>query len=325
MRYLRYPYEALTDQTDYLQITIKSHSGTSSLVENSQFGTAGPPVTVSGNPSQGGVAKINDIIILPMPSNISDNNAVGYGEDSLDILGAAAGNIAKGLMQAGGKEFGKQGTGGAAGAIDLAFKDALDPAGGAKGLTKAALDAFTRSLASSAAAVIGANVTANQLLTRSTGQILNPNMELLFTGPTLRTFQFQFKFTPRDQNESLQVKSIIRSFKTHMAPSIEGEKATKGTGIDFAGQAFLKTPNVFELRYRKGTTDHPFLNRFKQCALTNMSVNYTGEGVYATYSDATPVSMVMTLDFKELVPIYAHDYADVKSENELLTTKGVGY
>jgi len=315
MPYYRYPYEALTDQTDYLQITIKSHSGTSSLVENPlSFGTADPPVTVSGNPAQVGVAGINDIIILPMPSNISDNNAVGYGEDSLDILGAAAGNIAKGLMQAGGKEFGKQGTGGAAGAIDLAFKDALDPAGGAKGLTKAALDAFTRSLASSAAAVIGANVTANQLLTRSTGQILNPNMELLFTGPTLRTFQFQFKFTPRDQNESRQVKSIIRSFKTHMAPR-----------IDAAENAFLKTPNVFELRYRKGTTDHPFLNRFKQCALTNMSVNYTGEGVYATYSDATPVSMVMTLDFKELVPIYAHDYADVTSENELLTTKGVGY
>lgn len=310
MPYYRYPYEALTDQTDYLQITIKSHSGTPSLVENPvSFGTAGASVTVSGNPSQVGVAGINDIIILPMPSNISDNNAVGYGEDSLDVLGEAAGEFAKGLMDQGGKLFGQQQSGGTTGYLQQQFENLS-----ASSLPKVALDAFTRTQAAAAAAVIGANVTANQLLTRSTGQILNPNMELLFTGPTLRTFQFQFKFTPRDQNESRQVKSIIRSFKTNMAPSIEG-----------AGDAFLKTPNVFELRYRKGTTDHPFLNRFKQCALTNMSVNYTGEGVYATYSDATPVSMVMTLDFKELVPIYAHDYADVTSADQLLTTKGVGY
>jgi len=310
MPYYRYPYEALTDQTDYLQITIKSHSGTPSLVENPvSFGTADAAATPTGDPNPVGVAGINDIIILPMPSNISDNNAVGYGEDSLDILGAAAGKVAMNVMKSGADITKDTGI---AGAIKKIGEDVTRELKG--GVAGAALDAFTRTQAAAAAGIIGANVTANQLLTRSTGQILNPNMELLFTGPTLRTFQFQFKFTPRDRNESRQVKSIIRSFKTHMAPSIEG-----------AGNAFLKTPNVFELRYRKGTTDHPFLNRFKQCALTNMSVNYTGEGVYATYSDATPVSMVMTLDFKELVPIYAHDYADVKSANELLTTKGVGY
>ena len=310
MPYYRYPYEALTNQTDYLQITIKSHSGTPSLVENPvSFGTAADAAaTPTGDPNPVGVAAINDIIILPMPSNISDSNSVGYGEDSLDVLGAAAGGVALSVMKAGGDAFkeGKSGT-----KIAEAFHRAIRDANKFGG---AALDAYTRGLAASAAGVVGANVTANQLLTRETGQILNPNMELLFSGPTLRTFQFQFKFTPRDRNESRQVKSIIRSFKTHMAPSIEG-----------AGNAFLKSPNIFELRYRKGITDHPFLNRFKQCALTNMSVNYTGEGVYATYSDATPVSMVMTLDFKELVPIYADDYADVTSANQLLTTKGVGY
>jgi hypothetical protein len=64
------------------------------------------------------------------------------------------------------------------------------------------------------------------------------------------------------------------------------------------------------LTYKKGTQKHPFLHTFKQCALTDMSVNYTGEGVYATYGGTTPqgggtpVSMVIELGFKELEPIY---------------------
>ncbi len=41
-----------------------------------------------------------------------------------------------------------------------------------------------------------------------------------------------------------------------------------------------------------------------------MSVNYTGDGVYATYDDATPISMIMDLTFKELEPIYDTDYSD---------------
>lgn len=324
----RYPYEAITDKTDYLQITVKEYEGTASLVENPTFGTSAA-ATQAGSPAKIGVASIGDIIILPMPSNITDSNAVGYGEDKLDILGAAAGTIAQSVMESGGK-LGDEATGGVAGVIDKAFRDKLKSTGGGSALAGVALNAFTRQLAANAASIIGANVTAEQLLTRSTGQILNPNMELLFSGPTLRQFQFQFKLTPRDQNESYQIKSIIRSFKTNMAPKIEGAEVSQGNEKAFVGQAFLKTPNIFELHYRKGNRNHPFLNRFKQCALKDMSVNYTGEGVYATYADATPISMVMSLTFQELVPIYASDYAEVKNVNELLydankDTAGVGY
>jgi hypothetical protein len=66
-----------------------------------------------------------------------------------------------------------------------------------------------------------------------------------------------------------------------------------------------------------GANPHPFLNKFKICALKGMSVNYTGSGTYATYADATPVHMIMTLNFQELTPIFAEDY---KNSDE-----GVGY
>ena len=73
---------------------------------------------------------------------------------------------------------------------------------------------------------------------------------------------------------------------------------------------FLETPFLFELSYRKGDKIHPYLNLFKQCFLTDMNVNYTGEGVYATYSDGSPISYVMDLGFKEIEPIYYDNYAD---------------
>jgi len=329
MAFYRYPYEAITDKTDYLQITVKEYTQNDALVEDaSSFGVASQATTVSGNPAQVGVAAINDVIILPMPSNIQDSNAASYGEDSLDVLGAAGGSFAQGIMASGKAAFGQNTTGGAAKVIADEFSKQIKVAGS---VSEIAIDAFTRQLAASAAGLIGANVTAEQLLTRSTGKILNPNMELLFRGPTLRQFQFQFKMTPRDENESYQIKSIIRSFKANMGPIISGSESAAdqtGAGSELAGQAYLKTPNIFELQYRKGNRNHPFLNRFKQCALTSMSVNYTGEGVYATYADATPVSMILTLAFQELVPIYSSDYnedVNTMTYSPTGTTTGVGY
>ena len=146
--------------------------------------------------------------------------------------------------------------------------------------------------------IFGGNISLQQILARQQGEIFNPNMELLFGGPTLRAFKFSFKMMPRNRDESDQVKSIIRTFKKGMSPK---------TGQT---RAFIKTPNIFELRYRQGRTEHRFLNKFKQCFLQDISVNYTGEGNYATYGDGTPISMIMDLTFKELEPIYDIDYDD---------------
>ena len=178
--------------------------------------------------------------------------------------------------------------------------------------SEAAKNVVSKFLASKALNIFGGQVTTSQLLARGSGEILNPNMELLFGGPTLRNFKFQFKFTPRNTKESEQVKLIIRAFKRNMAPQAQG-------GDLGSGNWFLKTPNVFKIRYRTGRNDHPFLNKFKQCFLSDMSTSYTGDGVYATYDDATPVSIVMDLSFKEIQPIYDIDY------DERPGTGAVGY
>ena len=202
---------------------------------------------------------------------------------------------------------GKKGAGEAIAELTAKAKAGADNlVGNAPGLMSAAQAGLNAKLTSSALGLFGANVSTSQLLARSTGQVFNPNLELLFDKPTLRTFRFSFKMTPRSQEESRQCKLIIRSFKRNMAPkaNVEGSGSLSGSSI------FLKSPNIFELRYRKGNSDHPFLHKFKQCFLTDFSVNYTAEGVHTTYDDATPISMQMDMTFKEIEPIYDVDYAD---------------
>ena len=87
--------------------------------------------------------------------------------------------------------------------------------------------------------------------------------------------------------------------------------------------ALLETPSIWQLTYKSGRNTLKTANRFKQCALTDISTNYTGEGVYATYGDGSPISTIMTLQFTELVPIYQSDYGDDGDFDA--DSDGVGY
>ena len=333
---LRYPLEAITEETDYLQIRLISKSfaggqGTETiqtrtttdpnspgpqgdilkLTRRAGFasgGGRGQGVDVSSRsrfPAAREVVGLNGIILLPMPSNIVDANTVNYSEDTLDSVTALAGGVALNAMKT---DFSNNFLTDIESRIRAAVSGSTVTPGDLKSI-------YLGNLAAQAAGIAGiGNITLNQILARGQGEIVNPNMEMLFNGPTIRNFRFSFKMTPREENEAKQIRRIIRSLKQHMAPQDAG--------------TFLATPNFFELRYRKGNTDHPFLHRFKQCVLSDMSVNYTGENVYATYSDGSPVSYIMDLTFKELEPIYAQDYAPEQDANGNITNAapgGVGF
>ena len=309
---LRYPFEALTERTDYLQIDINQYESARERSSNEQnlIGRVGTRrLSTRGRNPAGLTTKslVNKgTILLQIPSQVQDGNSVSYGDNKLNpIVGAAlqgttdvTTGIAKAIAGEGEGDFGER-LGSAAKNAKSAFSEALKASGA--NFTNAQ-QLFNAKIATGVVGAFGGNVTVNQLLARESGQIFNPNMELLFNGPTLRNFRFSFKMTPRSPEEAEQCKLIIRTFKMNMAP-----KVTSGRGSQ---SLFLNTPNVFELRYKSGVANHPFLHRFKQCFLTDISVNYTGEGVYATYENREPVSMIMDLTFKELEPIYDQDYFD---------------
>ena len=302
---LRYPFEALTEKTDYLQIDIVEYEPArkSEYNENNLLSRPGTRRIPSRSRVPGGLSTRSLVnkgtVLLQIPSQVQDSNAVSYGESELNSLQGAALQAGIDIPTAAGKKLSENPLN-----IIGAFRasgDALGNAIDSSGLDKnAAKSLITKKLATSMVGALGGNVSINQLLARSEGQILNPNMEMLFNGPTIRNFRFSFKMTPRSREEAEQCKLIIRTMKMNMAP-----KVTSGRG---GVSLFLNTPNVFQLRYKTGFRNHPFLHKFKQCFLTDISVNYTGEGVYATYENREPVSMIMDLTFKELEPIYDQDY-----------------
>ena len=313
---LRYPLEALTGTTDYLQIDILEYKRPNNQVIRPVGSAANTLNRSVGGTTSGSLATkavINDgSILLQIPNQVQDGNSVNFGDSEMNTIAGAAAGAIQGVMKEGGQALsdsiqGKKGAGEAIAELTAKAKAGADNlVGNAPGLMSAAQAGLNAKLTSSALGLFGANVSTSQLLARSTGQVFNPNLELLFDKPTLRTFRFSFKMTPRSQEESRQCKLIVRSFKRNMAPkaNVEGSGSLSGSSI------FLKSPNIFELRYRKGNSDHPFLHKFKQCFLTDFSVNYTAEGVHTTYDDATPISMQMDMTFKEIEPIYDVDYAD---------------
>lgn len=243
---------------------------------------------------------------LPIPQDVNDNNSVTWGDDSMNILQLAGLAVAqKAFTQDIGRTFDEAKnllTEGIFSGASSMIKDESVKQGIVAALTGTAFDKF------------GANINANSALGRATGMTLNSNLELLFDSVNLRSFPFNMNFTPRTPEESMMVKHIIRAFKSSMA-------AKKGTSEVGQGGIFLRAPDVFQLRYLHRGKDHPFLNSFKHCALTGMQVNYTNAGTFASYEDGTPVSISMSLTFKELNPIYFEDYDEFTANDN----KGVGF
>ena len=293
---LRYPIAQIDKDTDFLQIKVVKYQAPGFNIggrpEDNNFRQPTSSDTLAAN-----IETPIATIFLPIPENIQDSNAVNWGDDSLNGLAARAIGSAAGVIGDNGNF------------INAAKRLGAEAAAFAGDMTK--IDAGVRN-SFIAAKAVGAftNVNAQGVITRQTGQVLNPNMELLFNNVTLRSFNFQFDLAPRNQKESRVIKNIIRTFKRSMN--------AKKTGTGAQG-LFIASPDVFQLSYKTGGEDHKFLNRFKPMALLNMAVNYTGSGTYATYDDTTPVHMQLSLQFQELNPVYSEDYD--KEEGKL----GVGF
>ena len=147
--------------------------------------------------------------------------------------------------------------------------------------------------------------TGGSILTRATGKIINPNMELLFKGPSMRTFQLAWKMSPRDYEEAEMVKKIIRMFKQSQAV-----KRSKSL-------LFLESPNTYALRFLTARgKEHSFLPKIKECALTGFSMNYTPDGNYQTYENSSMVAYEMQMSFQELEPIYHDEYTALDQDRD---------
>ena len=283
-----YPFDMRKNKQDRIKFSMKTSEGsdiTTSLKKPSIKRRPGNPITGS--------------VTLPIQNGIVDRNAVDWNPGSLNAVDSFKIGTSLTLMDSG-KDLGANLQAIAAGAYKELKRNSNTYA-----------DSLKLYLAQEAVGVQG-------VLSRATGAIINPNLELLFNAPTLRPFTFTFKMSPRSASEAAQVKQIIRFFKQGMSV----KKAQSNV--------FLKAPNIFDIEYQThdGTTmiQHPSLNRIKECALTACDVEYTPDGTYMTFDDAsrTMTSYQMTLSFTELDPIYEDDYNKKDIKNPI-TDLEVGY
>ena len=272
-----------------------------------------------GNQLQGSV-------MLPMPK-VVDTNGCEWGESEVNIFGLAAlGTIESGgkLVRRGverlfGGQRGDLGETEALSGVDKADIKAVQDLqrktiSGKTGLfqnIKPGASALTNAFAAEATArVTGQTISQDQILARTSGRVLNPNAELLFQGPVLRDFNFDFLMIARSEKEGKEIRKIIRWFKSGMAPK-------------YNNSTFLQTPDVFKLEYKNGVGDGDILktvNRFSPggLALRTIAVDYAPSGYWSAYQDSQPVALKMSLNFAELRPIYSQD----QNQDELIDTVG---
>ena len=233
-------------------------------------------------------------IYLPIPRQIQDANSVTYNDGTLDPLEAVgAALISQGIEN---PTFDRVRE-----TFTLLSNEGFD-------VINMNTDAIAAAIAGRAIGALGGNVTANALIARASGAILNPNLESLFQGVKLRQFPFVFEFFPRNTREAGEVKNIIKVLKRSMSP-----RNNKGKGLGI----FIKQPDIFQLQYMKGAGEHPFLNKFLPMHLTDMKINYSQSGTYSTFWDGTPSHMTVSCSFTEVNPVYQEDYDEAG--------QGVGY
>ena len=261
-------------------------------------------------------------ILIYMPPDISTSFAADWG-------GKEMGNAAAGITSASANLQ----AGDSAGLLDNALSGMLNLGA----LPQSTAARITKSLA----AMSGTQLTMNDVLAGTTGTILNPNVEVLFGGPKLRNVSFAFKMSARNLDEAQTIHAICTAFKKNALP---GYGATSRITDSFTSQFlgfgatndkseaqgkhsnFLEVPNLVMLKYMKGNTMHPYLSQYKSCALTNVDINYTPDGVYSTTIDAYPTAVELRIGLVETKLVYKGEIGEQtkSSGGETANNENVG-
>ena len=302
---VKYPMD-MSDQQDRFSITCYSYQA--------PYATATDPDNIA---SAYGVQrsspyrkKLGAGLMLPMPNNMIDGNARKWEEDNINnqALDAVRASMSNGISQI---IAGKLGLGN----FQAFLKNTMATLRSST-QQSGRQELFANEI-SQLVGDMGYDVSADTILSRTAGVIANANTELLFAGVSLRSFEFNWLMSPRDIREAAQVRMIIRALKQWSAPRklkklLSGKDGADAAGTGQAGGPtyFLGTPNIFRLRYlTAGNKDILGVNKFKPCALTDINLNYTPEGMWMAYQGGQPVSVQMSLKFNELEPIYNTDYS----------------
>lgn len=179
----------------------------------------------------------------------------------------------------------------------------------------------------------GETLSADEVSGATRGVLENPNIELLYSKPEMRGFTLKFKLVARNAEEATMIEKIITTFKKAMLPTfsnagkrIASSSSTllsgglsllgaSGTGAlngaaDLTGSwqsTYIKVPKLVQVTFMQGAKANPHVPQYKRCALSEMNVNFTPDGTYATTSDGRMVAYTMDLTFLETKIIFSEE------------------
>ncbi len=281
---LRYPLEVEAGN-DFVSITHNAYRTNQPIAGqedslNPDKAPANPPP--EGNP-----------ILLYMPNStpsISNSNSWGR-QDSLGPLGNVTRGFATGLT-GGVLNVGKKGPISAAKGIVDQAASLLNNYKGVDAIRQIAIGKIAEEFGISG---VGA------LTQMQSGQVYNPNVELIYQSPALRSFSLDFLFIPKNRSEAEAMNNIIFEFKKWSAPS--------------DNKTMLEVPHLWNVVYKSGVGNDKYMNKFKKCALTTIQVAHNpGTDMHSTFTDGVPVVTAMSLQFQEVDIILRQDHMRVEGQ-----------
>ena len=162
---------------------------------------------------------------------------------------------------------------------------------------------------------VGGNLDVSDISGATRGVVLNPNAELLYDGPEMRELGMSFKMVPKNPAEAKTIRDIVQTFRKASLPRFGGAEGDVGKlgsiGKLKRGEKgednFIRVPRLCKFTFMHGSKPHEWINQFKPCAISNVTVNYTPDGTFATYSDGSPVATELRLNFQETKLIFADE------------------
>ena len=236
------------------------------------------------NPINGDVANIH----LPMSFAVNDNLEYSGADFKMGATIAAASAF----------EQGNDARAAVIKAIQETGKSFLDFFQGQKALTGTAAT-LSALRAGEAFATLGASGISNTLSV--VGRVaLHPNIRNRFTGVSLRSFTFAFKFLPKSRRESEAVKKIVKFFRFHAYPQQIPPNTSFGIGYEY--------PSLFKIQLLSGAGgmfEHVG-TPIKFSYLRSISTNYNPT-TPVLHDDGSPTEVDLSLSFTEYKTLHRED------------------
>lgn len=122
------------------------------------------------------------------------------------------------------------------------------------------------------------------------GYPINPRIEIIYATTDQREFVFEFLMAPRNEEESVAIQNIIQTLRFHSAPELDPVTA---------GLTFIP-PAEFDITFFNKGEENRAIPRINTCVLTRIDMDYAPTGIYSTFSNGHPVSVRLSLAFREI-------------------------